>query len=105
MRLHTSTVLRLEISEYSRVAVHIAHLVVGHAVQPPRTSEDTGVHAERDPRRNGMDNPFGAGLEPLHPQLALLTGVTLSSTIRTHQQLCPPWCRSCDPIHFSYFTP
>ncbi len=43
-------------------------------VQPPRTSEDTGVHAERDPRRNGMDNPFGAGIEPLHPQLALLTG-------------------------------
>jgi hypothetical protein len=45
-----------------------------HAVQPPRTSEDTGEHAERDPRRNGMDNPFGASLDPLHPQLALLTG-------------------------------
>lgn len=46
-------------------------------MQPPRTSEDTGVHAERDPRRNGMDNPFGGGYEPLHPQLALLTGQLL----------------------------
>ncbi len=47
-------------------------------LQPPRTSEDTGVHAERDPRRNGMDNPYGAGYEPLHPQLALLTGKPFS---------------------------
>lgn len=34
--------------------------------------------AERDPRRNGMDNPFGDG-NPMHPSLALLTGVSLKA--------------------------
>lgn len=46
-----------------------------------------GVRAERDPRRNGMDGPFGSGLEPLHPQLALLTGASQIAALGSEPRL------------------
>ncbi len=36
-------------------------------------AQAAAMAAQRDPRRNGMDNPFGDS-DPLHPSLARLTG-------------------------------
>lgn len=44
-------------------------------------AEEAAAAAQRDPRRNGMDNPFGDGRpEPMHPSLATLTGPPCTST-------------------------
>ena len=46
------------------------------SVQSLQSPHASAADIERDPRRNGLDNPFGEGgrLERLHPDLLLLTG-------------------------------
>ena len=72
---------------HAAAAAAAAAQAINEVVQ--ETEAAAAEAAQRDPRRNGMDNPFGDGRpDPMHPSLARLTGVAHNlSVIHLHALL------------------
>ena len=88
---------RAQLAQAAVAAALAAAQAMNEAVQATESAEaEAAAAAQRDPRRNGMDNPFGDGRpEPMHPSLARLTGMPLHfNHFPAHEatgNYCPRW--------------
>lgn len=75
----------------------------GRAGMQGEETQTSGFEAERDPRRNGMDSPFGDGpFQPFQLRLAVLTGTKNIIHLRVHFLHARLICMLCH-AHAAFF--